>query len=58
MYKNGADNLSNNLRLSEISILISIQFYCEINRNQLKIVVEATCGQYSYKCFEILILKL
>ena len=42
MYENRADNLSNNLRLNEISILIFFQFYCKINRNQLEIVVEAT----------------
>ena len=29
-----ADNLSNNLRLNEISILIFFQFYCKINGNQ------------------------
>ena len=44
VYKNGADNLSNNLRLNEISLLIFFQFYCKINRNQLEIVVEATYG--------------
>ena len=44
VYEYRADNLSNNLRLNEIFILIFIQFYCKINRNQLKIVVEATYG--------------
>ena len=43
MYENGADRLSNNLRLNEISIPIFLQFYCKINRNESKIVVEATC---------------
>ena len=48
MYENRADNLSNNLRLNEISILIFFQFYCKINRNQLEIVVEATYGLHPY----------
>ena len=42
MYENGADPLSNNLRLNEISIPIFLQFYCKINRNESEIVVEAT----------------
>ena len=56
MYENCADNLSNNLRLNEISILILLQFYCKINKNQLEIVVWATYGLYPYS-FEILNLK-
>ena len=48
VYENRADNLSNNLRLNEISILISFQFYCKINRNQLEIIVEATYGLHPY----------
>ena len=48
MYENGADNLSNNLWLNEISILIFFQFYCIINRNQLEIVVEETYGLHPY----------
>ena len=44
VYENRADNLSNNLRLNEISIVILFQFYCKINRNQLEKVVEATYG--------------
>ena len=35
VYENRADNPSNILRLSEISILISFQFYSKIKRNQL-----------------------
>ena len=42
VYENLADNLSNNLKLNEISILIFFQFYCEIKRNRLEIVVGAT----------------
>ena len=42
--ENRADLLSNNLRLNEISILTFFQFYCERNRNQLDIFVEATYG--------------
>ena len=48
VHENYADNLSNNLRLNEISILIFFQFYCKINRNQLEIAVEATCGLHPY----------
>ena len=44
VYKNRADYLSNNLRLNEISILILFQFYCKINKNQLKIVIKAIYG--------------
>ena len=40
MYENLADHLSNNVRLNEISIVIFLQFYREINRSQLEIVVE------------------
>ena len=48
IYENRADNLSNNLILSEISILIFFQFYCKIIRNQYETVVEATYGLYPY----------
>ena len=48
VYENCADNLSNNLRLNEISILIFFQFYCQINRNRLEIVVETTYGLHPY----------
>ena len=48
VYENGADNLSNNLRLHKISILIFSQFYCKIRRNQLEIIVEATYGLHTY----------
>ena len=41
MYENRADNLSNNLRLTEISMLIFFQFYCKIKRNLFEIVAEA-----------------
>ena len=47
MYENGADNLSNNLRLNEISILIFFQFYCKINTKQLELVIEGTYGVQS-----------
>ena len=57
MYENRTDNLSNNLRLNEISMLLFFQFYCKINRNQLEIVVEATYGLHPYQYFEILNLK-
>ena len=53
MYENRAD-LNNNLRLNEISIHIIFQFYCELNRNQLEIVVETTYGLNPYQYFEIL----
>ena len=48
VYENRDDNLSNNLRLNEIFILIFLQFYGKINRNQLEIVVEATYGLNPY----------
>ena len=48
VYENRADNLSNNLRLHEITIIVFFQFYCKISRNQLEIVVEATYGLHSY----------
>ena len=48
VYENCADNLSNNLRLNEISTLIFSQFYCKINRNQSEIAVEATYGLQPY----------
>ena len=48
MYENRAGNLSNNLRLHEISILIFFQFYCKISRNQLEIAEEATCDLHPY----------
>ena len=48
VYESRADNLSNNLRLNEISILIFFQFYCKIHKNQLEIVVEATYGLNPY----------
>ena len=57
MYENRSDNLSNNLRLNEISILIFFQFHCKINRNRLEIVLEATYGLQPYKYYEILNLK-
>ena len=44
MYENGADRLSNNLRLNGVSMPIFLQFYCKINRNESEIVVEATYG--------------
>ena len=55
MYENRADNLSNNLRLNEISILIF--FYCKINRNQVDIVVDATYGLQPYQYFKMMDLK-
>ena len=48
VYENRDENLSNNLRLNEISILIFFQFYGKINRNQFEIVVEATYGLLPY----------
>ena len=50
MYENCANNLSNNLRLNEISILIFFQFSKKKtkNRNQLEIVVEAIHGLHPY----------
>ena len=48
VYENHADDLSTNLILQEISILIFFQFYCKINRNQLQIVVETTYGLNPY----------
>ena len=54
MYENRTDHLSNNLRLSEISILIFYQFYFKIKRNKLEIVVKATYGLHPNKYFEIL----
>ena len=42
VHENRTDDLSNNLKLNEISIYTFSQFYCKINGNQLKIVVEAT----------------
>ena len=57
MYENGADNLSNNLRLNEISVLTFFQFYSKINRNQSEIVVEPTYGLNPNLYFEILNLK-
>ena len=51
VYENRDDNLSNNLRLNEIFILIFLQFYGKINRNQLEIVVEATYGLHPYYYF-------
>ena len=48
VYENSTDDLSNNLRLNEISIFIFFQFCCKINRNQLEIVVDATYGQHTY----------
>ena len=57
VYENRSDNLSNNLRLNEISILIFFQFHCKINRNRLEIVLEATYGLQPYKYYEILNLK-
>ena len=48
VYGNRADLLSNNLRLNESSILIFFQFYCQIKRNQLEIVVEATSVLHPY----------
>ena len=56
-YENCADHLSNNLRLNEISVLTFFQFYCKINRNQSKTVVESIYGLYPNQCFEILNLK-
>ena len=44
VYNNRADNLINDLRLNEISILSCFKFSCQVNRNQLEIVVEATCA--------------
>ena len=44
MYENGADRLSNNLRLNGVPMPIFLQFYCKINRNESEIVVEATYG--------------
>ena len=41
------NNLSNNLRLDETSILVFFRFYCKISRNQLEIVVEAKYGIHS-----------
>ena len=52
VYENCADNLSNNLRLHEISILIFFQFYWKISRSQLEIVEEATDDLHSYQHFE------
>ena len=42
MHENSADNLTNNLRLNEISILFFFRIYYKINRNQLQLAVEAT----------------
>ena len=42
VYENRADDLSNDLKLFDISILIFFQFYSNMNKNQLKIVVEET----------------
>ena len=44
MYENRGDNLSNNLTLHEISLLIFFQFYYKTRRIQLEIVEEATYG--------------
>ena len=49
VYENRADHLSNNLSLKKIfPCTIFFQFYCEINRNQLKIAVEATYGLHPH----------
>ena len=56
MYENRADDLSNDLKLFDISILIFFQFYSNMNKNQLKIVVEETC-LHPNEYFEILNLK-
>ena len=47
MYDNRTDNLNNNPRLNEVSILIFFQLNWRINRNQLEIVVEATYGLHT-----------
>ena len=48
VYENLANNLSNNLRLHEIYILIVFQFYWKISKKQLKIVEEATYRLHPY----------
>ena len=53
MYEYDTDDLSNNLWLNEIFILIIFQFYCKINWNQLKIVAETTYGLNPHQYFEI-----
>ena len=57
VYENRADDLSNDLKLIDISILIFFQFYSNINKNQLKIVVEETYCLHPNEYFEILNLK-
>ena len=50
-YNNRSDNLSNNLKLNEISIPFSISFSnftAKLTQNQLQIVVEATYGLQPY----------
>ena len=56
VYENCADRLSNNLRIIEISIITSPQFYFKINRNQLEIVVKTTYGLHPNKFFKMLYL--
>ena len=53
VYEYHADRLSNNLRLSENSILSFFQFYCKIKINRLEIVVKATYDLHANKYFEI-----
>ena len=53
VYEYHADRLSNNLRLSENSILSFFQFYCKIKINWLEIVVKATYDLHANKYFEI-----
>ena len=49
MYEDYMGNLSNNLRLNEISILISFSNLMRKKRkNQLEIVVKATYNLYPY----------
>ena len=54
VYENGTGHLSNNLRLKEISKLIFFQFNCNINRNQLEIIMKTTYGLHPNKYFDIL----
>ena len=58
VYKNHPDHLNNNLRLKEISILIFLQFYCKINREQLEILIEVAYSSRPKKYFEVLNLTI
>ena len=44
VYKNPVDRLGNSLWLNEISLLIFFQFYCIINKKQVKTLLETIYG--------------